>query len=51
MNQCYNCEFRREVPGSAHSACGAPLDKVKVVADAHGIRNGWFIFPYNFDPV
>lgn len=51
MNQCYECKFRRNVPGDTHSACAAPLDKIKVVADAHGIRNGWFLFPYNFDPV
>ncbi len=33
----------------------APLEfqpaGIKVVGDSHGIKNGWFNHPYNFDPV
>lgn len=46
---CYRCRHRRNVPGDAHSACDN-LD-ARVTADQHGIRNGWFFWPFNFDPV
>lgn len=75
---CYNCKYRRNVPGDAHSSCvhpgtaaaldGNPLaaalaimfdhkpsadevkEPLKVTAERHGIINGWFHFPVNFDP-
>lgn len=47
---CYKCIHRRNLPGDAHSRCSAyPLPKV--VAKPLGIRNGWFLHPFNFDPV
>jgi hypothetical protein len=75
---CYTCEYRREVAGSAHSKCAHPsigesdpmeelmaifasvqrvpavigdTKELNVVGSPHGIRNGWFNWPYNFDPV
>lgn len=87
--KCYDCAHRRDVPGSAHSACvhpateqarkdpflqlagivgkrgGIPLtalaaecgegpqraaDTLHISANFHGIKNGWFIWPVNFDP-
>jgi hypothetical protein len=27
-----------------------PKGTLKVVGNSHGIRNGWFMFPVNFDP-
>ena len=27
------------------------VDGLKVSGDPHGIRRGWFAWPYNFDPV
>lgn len=89
-DQCYRCVHRRDVPGSAHSACVHPVtdetrrsqfmqlaglvgkrggaqltamaqecgegpqraaDTLHIQANFHGIRNGWFIWPVNFDPV
>jgi hypothetical protein len=56
--QCYNCNWRRDLPGDAHSLCvigmadlvnGSKL--VKVVGTPHGIEKGWFMWPFNFDPV
>lgn len=73
---CYDCKFRRSVPGDAHSRCGHPkatshnsFDNIlalmlsmakagqpienkglKVKGNEHGIRNGWFAWPFNFDP-
>jgi len=51
---CYQCKFRGEVPGSCHSRCEfnwntATSEPPK--GNEHGIRNGWFMWPWNFDPV
>ena len=58
MNQCYECKHREELPGNCHSQCNKGLAALmkadvmpKVKADSHGIENGWFYFPFNFDPV
>ena len=76
---CYKCQYRGEVPGSAHSSCrhpqsglvGAdplsqilgllssvgrcapPLTKspLTIVANPHGVRCGWFSWPFTFDPI
>jgi hypothetical protein len=76
---CYECKWRGNVPGDAHSCCKNPKNKeilddpllslmailagvrrydpvnldtgLKVKGNAHGIRNGWFNWPFNFDPV
>lgn len=48
-NKCYECKFRGEVPGDAHSSC--TNRNAKVVGDSHGIASGWFFHPFNFDPV
>jgi hypothetical protein len=89
-DKCYDCIHRRDVAGSAHSACAHPVtdatrssrfmqlagavgkrggdelmamasqfdegpqraaDALGIRANYHGIRNGWFIWPVNFDPV
>lgn len=46
---CYNCIFRNDLPGNAHSSCSNHY--AKVTGNEHGKRNGWFFWPYNFDPV
>ena len=80
MNKCYECRYRRDVSGSAHSQCSHPsLNKVtddpllqvlgifasvgrvspinisnkelNIKADPHGVKMGWFNFPFNFDPL
>ena len=79
QNKCYECEYRGEVPGSAHSRCNHPAlasadtpmnnilsifagvgrvpphmmtkNPIGVTGEPHGIENGWFNFPCNFDPV
>jgi len=63
-HNCYNCKYRGEVPGSAHSSCNAVEDK-EIVAlhvmissgsfpnlklNPHGMRNGWAFWPVDFDP-
>ena len=46
---CYKCVHRRAIPGDAHSRCNNV--KAKVEGNRHGIRSGWFRWPFNFDPV
>jgi hypothetical protein len=64
---CYKCIHRGTVPGDAHSCCKYPgnktgmfdmfiqpannAEKLNIKADPHGVRNGWFMWPVNFDPV
>lgn len=49
QTQCYRCRHRRPTYFNTHSACASPPATLKV--DAHGVRNGWVLFPVNFDPV
>jgi len=63
---CYKCKHRGNLIGSAHSSCHHPKaeamylshfknkktdQELNVVGNPHGIKNGWFMFPYDFDPV
>ena len=45
---CYDCEYRGELIGNAHSECFNL--KAKVKGNEHGIKSGWFCHPSNFDP-
>lgn len=50
---CYGCAYKRNVPGDAHIACSFNFlksDKPIPRGDVHGIRNGWYMFPVNYDP-
>lgn len=43
---CYKCEYRRNIPGDAHSRCDHPrVVSLQVEGDRHGRINGWFIWP------
>lgn len=46
---CYKCKHRNDIPGDAHSECGNRLAKVR--GNDHGVKHGWFFWPFNFDPV
>jgi len=56
---CYGCAYRKEIPGDAHSRCAFDwmkhdvegLATICAQASPHGIRRGWFAFPFNYDPV
>lgn len=65
---CYECKWRRDIPGDAHSECVNPAvgehgilalarlvcmgeNVMGVRGNQHGIKNGWFCWPINFDPV
>jgi len=50
---CFNCAYKRTVPGDAHIACGFNFKKAEKpipAGDPHGIKNGWYSFPINYDP-
>lgn len=56
---CYKCEYRGTLPGDAHSQCKYPdvfrrpgymTRMLRIKGEQHGIDNGWFIWPFNFDP-
>lgn len=49
MTECYNCLYMRSIPGDAHIECVNP--DVDMRGNKHGIQNGWFLYPLNFDPV
>lgn len=46
---CYDCVYRGEIPGDCHSSCAN--FSANTSGDLHGIRKGWFVWPFNFDPV
>jgi hypothetical protein len=60
---CYECKYRSSLPGDCHSAFTHPnvftlmvsaisgLCLSPVVGNQHGIDNGWFYWPVNFDPI
>ena len=57
---CYKCKHRGLVTGSAHFSCGHPKNKNNFLGDpqalgikakSHGVKSGWFMWPWDFDPV
>lgn len=48
-NDCHNCVNKRNVPGDTHISCVNPSKCVS--GSAYGIKNGWFLYPFNFDPI
>jgi hypothetical protein len=52
--KCYECAYRRELAGDCHSRCAFAWAKSGLAApegNPHGVKNGWWRFPWNFDPV
>lgn len=61
---CYECKHREQLEYSHHSRCNLfdkkqqiymvampQLAALVVRGNAHGIANGWFFWPLDFDPV
>ena len=48
-NKCHQCKHSENVPGNTHIKCNKP--DPKMTGDMHGIKSGWFIYPWLFDPV
>lgn len=49
MSECYQCKHKRNVAGNAHIGCANP--DPEMTGSEHGIKNGWFFYPFLFDPV
>ena len=50
MLECNNCIYKRNIPGNTHISCArAGIQYFGV--NEHGVKNGWFSPPFNFDPV
>ena len=47
--KCNNCTHIRSIPGSCHVLC-SKVD-LSIEGSRHGIKNGWFMYPFNFDPI
>jgi len=53
VKTCHNCAYKQNVPGDAHIACSFNFKAAKLPipqGDPHGIANGWYSFPINYDP-
>lgn len=51
---CYQCTFKGEVPGSCHSRCEfnwTQSTHEKPKGHERGKQMGWYMWPYNYDPV
>jgi hypothetical protein len=48
--ECKKCKFKKSIPGDAHISCSRTRTQVYNV-NQHGVSNGWFMFPFNFDPI
>jgi len=48
LSKCYTCKYRRTIPWNTHSRC-ANLN-ANIIGNDHGVKNGWFHWPINFDP-
>ena len=46
--ECYGCLYKRELRGNAHVGCSNP--DPAMTGDAHGVAQGGFRYPLDFDP-
>ena len=47
--KCETCIYKAHLPGTHHISCA---NKIAIaIGDEHGIKNGWFYYPFNFDPI
>ena len=47
-DNCFKCKHKRNIPGDCHISCAKP--DIDMKGNPHGIKHGWFRYPYNFDP-
>jgi len=47
---CKNCIYKKNVPGNTHIEC-TRLGCKPINVREHGVKNGWFMFPFLFDPI
>ncbi len=46
---CWTCRHRYNIPNNAHIGCSSPNPDMQ--GKAYGKANGWFEYPFCFDPV
>ena len=46
---CSECAHKGSIAGDAHIRCSNY--SARVSGSLHGIKSGWFVWPFNFDPV
>ena len=49
VNNCRGCAHMRTILGNCHIRCVNP--DPDMTGSDHGIRNGWFAYPWIFDPI
>ena len=49
INDCYQCMYKRSIPGDCHLSCSNP--DFTITGNEHGITQGWFFYPFNYDPI
>ena len=49
ISKCYECQYKRNIPGDCHIQCMNP--DPGMTGNPHGIKKGWFYYPFIFDPV
>jgi hypothetical protein len=47
--KCRSCKFMQQLSFTHHIEC--TKKNIIVSGSTHGINNGWFLFPFNFDPI
>ncbi len=50
MSKCHECAYKGDIPGDAHISCQFDWKGPTPQGDLHGVRNGWYYFPFNYDP-
>lgn len=53
-SNCHSCAYKRPIPGNTHIKCVFDFRKAETPlpkGNQHGIENGWYLFPLNYDPV
>lgn len=57
---CHECQHSHAIPGDCHIDCQEGLRQcfvigvprtIKVALNEHGVKNGWALWPFNFDPI
>lgn len=51
--KCWDCAYRKELPGSAHIECTRDFEGTNVSPPdlvRYGVTSGWCFFPFIYDP-
>jgi hypothetical protein len=54
QKQCFNCAYKMKIPRDAHISCLFAWGKAGLNmprGNPHGVMQGWYQFPFSFDPI